>query len=235
MRHFTAILAACILSLSLYSCSNQTGTTKKKLETPKDKFSYAIGLELGVSLQKKKEEIDLAVVFMGMRDTLEKKGNRITAEEAQVIKKESFQRLREKQMAEQKVKAEENKKASETFLTENKSKEGVVTTESGLQYIVLKEGSGQKPKETDKVKVHYAGTLIDGKEFDSSIKRGHPAEFKVGGVIKGWSEALQLMKTGSKYKLFIPPSLAYGERGQGSGVPPNATLIFEVELLEIVK
>ncbi len=235
MRRFITVFATCIFSLSFYSCSNQSGPVNKKLETPKDTFSYAIGLEIGVSLEQMQDEIDLAAVFMGITDTLEKKGNRITAEEAQNVKKEIFQQLREKQMADQKVKGDASKKAGETFLTENKSKEGVVTTESGLQYIVLKEGTGQKPKATDKVKVHYAGTLIDGKEFDSSYKRGQPTEFTVGGVIKGWGEALQLMKTGSKYKLFIPPALAYGERGAGGAVPPNATLIFEVELLEIVK
>ena len=131
--------------------------------------------------------------------------------------------------------AEKNMEEGEKFLSENKKKKGIVTTKSGLQYIVLSEGNGARPKATDKVKVHYKGTLIDGTEFDSSYKRGEPAVFQVKGVIPGWTEALQLMKVGSKYNLFIPSNLAYGQRGAGSKIGPNVTLIFEVELLSIEK
>ncbi len=235
MKQFYAITAALILFISLFSCAKQSETSKKKLTTDQEKFSYAIGLEIGVSLQQMKDKIDLPSLFQAIKDTLAGSGNLLTADEANTIKNDNFKKLREQQMAEQKVKGDASKKEGETFLAQNKTKEGVVTTESGLQYIVLKEGTGPKPTASDKVKVHYAGTLLDGTEFDSSIKRGDPAEFKVGGVIKGWSEALQLMKTGSKYKLFIPPELAYGDRGAGGSIPPNATLVFEVELLEIVK
>jgi len=143
---------------------------------------------------------------------------------------------KEAQAAQQKVKAEQGEKNMQEgpkFLEENKTKEGVVVLPSGLQYKVLTEGTGKSPKATDKVKVHYKGTLINGKEFDSSYKRGTPAEFPVNGVIKGWTEALQLMKEGSKWMLYLPSDLAYGPRGAGGDIGPNATLIFEVELLEV--
>lgn len=235
MKQFYTITAMLILFISLLSCDKQAETSKKELTTDKEKFSYAIGLEIGVSLEQMKDEIDLPSVFQAIKDTLSGNKTLLTADEALAVKNEVFKTLREKQMAEQKQKGEESKKAGDTFLADNKSKEGVVTTESGLQYIVLKEGTGPKATASDKVKVHYKGTLLDGTEFDSSYKRGNPAEFKAGGVIKGWTEALQLMNAGSKYKLFIPPELAYGERGAGAKIPPNSTLIFEVELLEIVK
>jgi FKBP-type peptidyl-prolyl cis-trans isomerase len=143
--------------------------------------------------------------------------------------------MQSKQMAKMKTDGEKNVKDGEAFLAANKAKKGVIVTATGLQYSVIKEGTGPVPKVTDMVKVHYRGTLIDGKEFDSSIKRGQPVEFRVNGVIPGWTEALQLMKTGSKYKLVIPSNLGYGERGAGQDIGPNAVLVFDVELLEIVQ
>ena len=143
--------------------------------------------------------------------------------------------LREHQMAGMKASSEKNTQEGETFLAANKTKPGVITTASGLQYIIEKQGTGPKPKATDKVKVNYEGTLIDGKIFDSSIKRGQPVEFPVNGVIPGWTEALQLMPVGSKFKLFVPANLGYGDRGAGPDIGPGAVLIFEVELLGIVK
>jgi FKBP-type peptidyl-prolyl cis-trans isomerase FklB len=141
--------------------------------------------------------------------------------------------LRDKQQAKRKAEGDENLKAGEVFLAENRKKEGVVTLPNGLQYKILKAGGGRKPTEADTVEVNYRGTLIDGTEFDSSYKRGKPVTFKVTGVIKGWTEALKLMPVGSKWQLFIPPQLAYGERGAGQAIGPNATLIFEIELLAI--
>ena len=147
-----------------------------------------------------------------------------------------FQKQQKAKMEEtNKVDAEKNKKAGEEFLAANKVKEGIVTTESGLQYRVINEGSGPKPTETDNVTVHYKGTLIDGEEFDSSYKRNQPATFPVNGVIKGWTEALQLMSKGSKWELFIPSEIAYGPNGAGGAIGPNEVLIFEVELIDINK
>jgi len=154
----------------------------------------------------------------------------LTPEEMMAVSK----KMQEEQMKKMQAKGSENKIAGEKFLAENKTKEGIVTTESGLQYKVIKEGEGLIPTIDHTVKVHYTGTLLDGTKFDSSVDRGTPAEFRVGGVIKGWTEALQLMKVGSKYQLFIPSELAYGERGAGADILPNSTLIFDVELLEIV-
>ena len=235
MKRFYSCFTVLILFVSFFSCTQQTETVKKELTSDQEKFSYAIGMEVGVSLMQMKDEIDLPSLFQAIKDTLTGNKTLMTADEAFAVKNQVFKQLREKHMATQQKKGEESKKAGDSFLSENKAKEGVITTESGLQYTVLKEGTGKKPTAKDKVRVHYKGTLLDGKEFDSSYKRGQPAEFQVGGVIKGWTEALQLMKVGSKYKLFIPPDLAYGDRGAGDQIPPNATLVFEVELLEIVK
>ncbi|MCA9399815.1 MAG: FKBP-type peptidyl-prolyl cis-trans isomerase, partial [Candidatus Omnitrophica bacterium] len=158
---------------------------------------------------------------------------RVTGEEAQVLMQELAQNVQQKVIKQQKEISTKNAEESEAFLAANKEKEGVKTTESGLQYLVLSEGDGPTPTAASRVKVHYSGTLIDGTEFDSSYKRGQPAVFPVGAVIKGWTEALQMMKVGSKYKLFIPSNLAYGKQGAGAIVGPNAVLIFEVELLGI--
>ncbi len=212
------------------------------LKTAREKLSYSIGLQLGTSLKEIKEDIDFSVAVQGIEDSFKDKKLLLTKEEIMKELTAFSQKMQKKQMKimeEQKKKMEalgkENKKQGEAFLAENKGKKNVVTTKSGLQYIVLSKGKGQKPEATDQVKVHYKGTLIDGTEFDSSYKRGEPVTFPVNQVIPGWTEALQLMNVGSKYQLFIPSDLAYGERAASPQIGPNATLIFEVELLSIEK
>ena len=170
-----------------------------------------------------------------MKDQFNEKPLLVTEEEAQTIMREFSMKMREKMEEKNKILAKRNIKEENKFLKKNKKKKGITTTDSGLQYLVLKQGDGPKPSSTDKVKVHYRGTTIDGTEFDSSYKRGEPVTFPVTGVIKGWTEALLLMDVGGKYKLFIPSELAYGRRGAGQHIGPSAMLIFEVELLGIEK
>ena len=168
-----------------------------------------------------------------MKDIFAGAKPQLTDEEVQQVMQDFQKKMMAKQMAAREEGLAKNKGEGEKFLAENKKKEGVKTTASGLQYKVIKDGTGKTPKATDTVKTHYRGTLINGTEFDSSYKRGEPAEFPVNGVIKGWTEALQLMKEGAKWQLFIPSNLAYGERGAGQAIGPNATLIFDIELLDI--
>ncbi len=203
------------------------------LKTPKDKFSYALGMNLGASLHKQSVDVDPNMVAQGLRAALAGGKTLLTQEEAQAALMEVQNELRKKQQEKMQVAGEANKKEGEAFLASNKAKEGVVTLPSGLEYKILKEGNGPKPTASDSVVCNYRGTLINGTEFDSSYKRGQPATFPVNGVIKGWTEALQLMQVGSKWQLFVPSSLAYAERGAGGDIGPNATLIFEVELLSI--
>jgi len=203
------------------------------LKTPKDKFSYALGMNLGASLHKQSVDVDPNMVAQGLRAALAGGKTLLTQEEAQAALTEVQNELRKKQQEKMQVAGESNKKEGEAFLASNKAKEGVVTLPSGLEYKILKEGNGPKPTASDSVVCNYRGTLINGTEFDSSYKRGQPATFPVNGVIKGWTEALQLMPVGSKWQLFVPSSLAYAERGAGGEIGPNATLIFEVELLSI--
>jgi len=203
------------------------------LKTPKDKFSYALGMNLGASLHKQSVDVDPNMVAQGLRAALAGGKTLLTQEEAQAALMEVQNELRKKQQEKMQVAGEANKKEGEAFLAANKAKEGIVTLPSGLEYKILKEGTGPKPTASDSVVCNYRGTLINGTEFDSSYKRGQPATFPVNGVIKGWTEALQLMPVGSKWQLFVPSSLAYAERGAGGDIGPNATLIFEVELLSI--
>ena len=203
------------------------------LKTPRDKFSYALGMNLGASLHKQSVDVDPNMVAQGLRAALAGGKTLLTQEEAQAALMEVQNELRKKQQEKMQVAGEANKKEGEAFLASNKAKEGVVTLPSGLEYKILKEGNGPKPTASDSVVCNYRGTLISGTEFDSSYKRGQPATFPVNGVIKGWTEALQLMPVGSKWQLFVPSSLAYAERGAGGDIGPNATLIFEVELLSI--
>ena len=204
-----------------------------ELKDQKDRVSYSIGLDIGTTLKRQMIEVNPELMNNGIHDGLS--GNKPLLNEQQVKETMSvFQKeMMAKQAATKKAAGEKNAAEGTKFLTANKTKEGVKTTASGLQYKVLKEGSGPTPKATDTVKVNYRGTTIDGTEFDSSYKRGEAASFPVNRVIKGWTEALQLMKVGSKYQLFIPADLAYGERGAGADIGPNASLIFDVELLGI--
>jgi len=213
------------------------GQEPSTLTTEKEKLSYALGVSVGNQLRAQSVDLDVDVYARGLKDALSGGKILLTDAELREIVTAFQNELRSKQMALQNQKnqelAEKNKTEGEAFLAQNKSAEGVVTLPSGLQYKILKEGAGEKPKPTDTVVCHYRGTLIDGTEFDSSIKRNEPATFAVGGVIKGWTEALQLMPVGSKWQLFVPSSLGYGERGAGRQIGPNAALIFEVELISI--
>jgi FKBP-type peptidyl-prolyl cis-trans isomerase FklB len=203
------------------------------LKDTKDKVSYSIGLDIGMTFKKQKIELNSDALVAGVKDGLSGVQPLLTEDEVRQVMTTFSKEMTEKTAMANKEAAEKNTAEGGKFLTENKNKPGVKTTASGLQYKVVKEGSGSPPKETDTVVVNYRGTLIDGTEFDSSYKRGEPATFPVNRVIKGWTEALQLMKPGSKYQLFIPASLAYGERGAGGAIGPNATLIFEVELVNV--
>jgi FKBP-type peptidyl-prolyl cis-trans isomerase FklB len=202
------------------------------LKDQKEKLSYALGMDLGNQFRRQSVEVDPDLFVKGLKDSLSGSKTLLTEQEARAVITELQNEIRKKQMAIAKEVGDKNKKEGDAFLAENKTKEGVVTLVSGLQYKILKAGEGRKPTIDDSVVCHYRGTLINGTEFDSSYKRNQPATFPVKGVIKGWTEALQLMPTGSKWQLFIPSTLAYGERGAGN-VGPSATLIFEVELISI--
>jgi len=215
-------------------------TAPGTLTTDKDKTSYAIGADLGMKLKQAEIDVDPAILSRAVKDILSGGKTAMTEDEVRAKLTDLTKGLQAKQQENQKKQAEadkvlgdKNRKDGETFLAENKSKEGVVSLPSGLQYKILKTGDGPKPTPQDTVTCNYRGTLLDGKEFDSSYKRGQPASFPVGGVIKGWTEALQLMPVGSKWQLFIPADLAYGDRRAGPDITPGSTLIFEVELLSI--
>jgi FKBP-type peptidyl-prolyl cis-trans isomerase FklB len=202
------------------------------LKTQKDKINYGIGVSVLRNFKQQGIEVDLDVVIKGMKDA--QAGKLLLTEEDLRKTLDAYQaELRQKHVQAMKAAGEINKKEGEAFLSANKKKEGVVTLPSGLQYKILKAGSGKKPTDTDTVECRYKGTLINGTEFDNSERTGKPVSFRVTGVIPGWTEALKLMPVGSKWQLFIPPQLAYGERGAGMQIGPNATLIFEVELLAI--
>lgn len=205
------------------------------MQTDAQKVAYSIGLSIGSNFQSQSLDLDVDHVAEGIRDAMAGKEPRISEDEIRSV----MQRFQEEQMAkmqqEQNVVADKNKTDSEAFLAANAGKEGVQTTESGLQYKVITEGTGATPTGEDTVEVHYRGTLIDGTEFDSSYKRGQTVSFPVNGVIPGWTEALQLMKEGAKYELYIPSDLAYGPGGTGGAIGPNQALIFEVELVSIAK
>jgi FKBP-type peptidyl-prolyl cis-trans isomerase FklB len=215
-----------------------TATTPKTpaplaLTTQKDKVSYAIGLNIGRSLHKDSVDVDPAIFMRGLKDALAGGKILLTDDEMRTVMTGLQAELRKKQDEQLQQASAANKQAGDAFLAANKTKEGIVTLPSGLQYKILKEGTGPKPAATDTVMCNYRGTLLDSKEFDSSYKRGQPAAIPVSGVIKGWTEALQLMPVGSKWQLFIPPDLAYGNQAAGPDIGPGSTLIFEVELLSI--
>jgi len=202
---------------------------KSGLKNQKEKMSYIIGMDIGNNLKKQSIDIDPNILAKGVKDALSGSQPLLTEQEV----RETTMAFQKEMMAKQEEVGKKNKREGETFLAENKKKEGVKTLPSGLQYKVIKAGTGKKPKLTDTVTTHYRGTLINGTEFDSSYRRGQSISFQVNGVIPGWTEALQLMEEGAKWQLFIPSNLAYGERGAGRDIGPNATLIFEIELLSI--
>ena len=208
------------------------GEEKTELNNQKDKISYALGADMGNNLKKFEIDVNIDFYTKGMKDALSGGKVLLTEQEIRSILMAMQKDLQAKQQEKMKAQGEKNKKDGETYLAENKKKEGVTALPSGLQYKVIAEGKGNSPKDTDTVMVHYKGTLVDGTEFDSSYKRNEPASFPVTGVIKGWTEALKLMKEGAKWQLFIPANLAYGESGRPS-IPPNSVLIFEVELIKI--
>ena len=217
----------------LFLVSQVSAEENLVLKNQKDKVSYIIGMEMGKNFKKQSIDIDPDILTRGIKDAISGGKPLLTEQEVQ----ETMATFQKEMMAKQEELAkklgEKNKKEGEAFLAENKKKEDVKTLLSGLQYKVVKAGTGKKPKLTDTVTTHYRGTLIDGTEFDSSYRRGQPVSFPVAGVIPGWTEALQLMEEGAKWQLFIPPNLAYGERGGGRDIGPNATLIFEIELISI--
>ncbi|GGZ91646.1 FKBP-type peptidyl-prolyl cis-trans isomerase [Algibacter mikhailovii] len=226
-------LSLVTLVLLVVSC-NKNGVTKKPLKTELDSVSYAIGLDVARNVKNSFDEFDSDLFIQGFINASDSSDVLLEQADAQKVVQAYFQKKQKKMAEEAQAQGEANRVEGVAFLEANKSKEGVQTTESGLQYIVLKEGSGEKPTTTSKVKVHYHGTLLDGTVFDSSVDRGEPAEFGVTQVIKGWTEGLQLMPLGSKYKFFIPQELAYGANPRpGGAIKPYATLIFDVELLEI--
>jgi FKBP-type peptidyl-prolyl cis-trans isomerase FklB len=203
------------------------------LKTQKDKLSYVIGLNIGKSLHKDSVDIDTAIFTRGVKDAISGAKTLLTEDEMKAVMTTLQTELRKKQEETMQAAGEINKKEGDAFLAENKTKDGVVTLPSGLQYKIITAGTGPKPTAADSVVCNYRGTLLNGTEFDSSYKRGQPATFPVSGVIKGWTEAVQLMPVGSKWQLFVPADLAYGNRGAGPDIGPNATLIFEVELISI--
>lgn len=226
MRIF--ILSALVLLLAGVALAEP-----QEFKSEKEKLSYSMGVATGTQLKRQEIDADVDMFAKGIRDVISGTPLMLSEQEVQETLIKFQKELAEKQAEKAKAASEKNKKEGEAFLAENKKKEGVKTLPSGLQYRVVKEGTGGMPKETDTVVTNYRGKLIDGTEFDSSYKRGQPATFPVKGVIKGWTEALQLMKEGSTWELFVPADLAYGERGAGSVIGPNATLIFEVELISI--
>jgi FKBP-type peptidyl-prolyl cis-trans isomerase FklB len=228
MRYFIVIIFSIVF---LFNVCHAQG--KVELKDQKDKESYSLGYQFGHNLKAQGVDINLDVYTSGIKDALGGKESQMSQEEIRAAITSLQQRLQAARQKEMKEMAAKNLEEGKKFLAENQKKEGIKALPNGLQYKVLTEGTGKSPKAEDTVTVNYKGTLIDGTEFDSSYKRGQPATFQVKGVIPGWTEALQLMKEGSKWQLFIPPELAYGERGAGREIGPNATLIFEVELLTV--
>ena len=241
MKTIKFLSVAVFTSAVLISC-NKNGVTNKPIETQIDSVSYAIGVDMANKMKTGFNEVDVDLFVQGLRNGLDSTNVLIEKENINTVIQKYFQA---KQIEDQKKQQEaalnkseetynDNKVAGENFLEENKEKEGVQTTASGLQYIILKEGSGAKPEAATKVKGHYHGTTIEGEVFDSSVDRGTPSEFGLNQVIPGWTEGVQLMSVGAKYKFFVPQALAYGSRQGSPKIKPFSTLIFEVELLEIL-
>jgi FKBP-type peptidyl-prolyl cis-trans isomerase FklB len=242
MKNYILVATACA---ALVACKGEAGSEESTaaaaenaavtLQSEEQKASYAIGMRFGEGMGRDLKELDIKAFYNGFEDGFHGKEPKMTPEEM-VATMQALQSRKMKEQQEAQTKAlEENKGVGEEFLATNKEREGVVVTESGLQYEVITKGDGETPDENDKVNVHYHGTLPDGTVFDSSVERGEPISFAVNGVIKGWTEALQLMKVGDKWKLYIPSDLAYGARGAGPKIGPNQVLLFDVELLGVEK
>jgi FKBP-type peptidyl-prolyl cis-trans isomerase FklB len=229
MKYFTLG----ILSMALLACQGNTQEKSTAMKSHQDSVSYCIGLDIGKTLQQQMIEVNPELVARGIQERLKGVTPKLTDDQVKSILSALQEEMMTKHNEKAKMQGEQNKKDGASFLSENTKDKDVVVLPSGLQYKVITMGTGKKPRADQTVTVNYAGTLLDGTEFDSSYKRGEPATFPVNGVIKGWTEALQLMPVGSKWKLFIPAGLAYGEGGAGGVIGPNATLIFDVELLAI--
>jgi FKBP-type peptidyl-prolyl cis-trans isomerase len=231
MKSFKYLLGTAAAVALAWESGAADAAASKGLESQKQKASYGVGMNVGKSFRSDLIDLDIDAFMNGFKDALAGKESAVSTADLE----KAMADLRADVSKKSEERAAANKKSGEDFLAKNKTNKDVKTTESGPQYTIEKEGTGPTPKATDSVKVHYRGTLIDGTEFDSSYKRGEPAVFPVGGVIKGWGEALQLMKVGSKWKVFIPSAIAYGEQGQPPIIPPASVLIFEIELLGIEK
>lgn len=237
IHRFTFLLMLFVFIACGKSASESAANPLKgeDLDNQKKKVSYAIGLDIGKNFKERAMDLDMDILIKGLRDAQGGAKPLLSDEEIQKVMTQFQQDMMKAEQEKRTGQAQVNKTKEEAFLKENAKKPGIKVTASGLQYMVITEGTGPQPKATDTVKVHYRGTLLDGSEFDSSYKRNQPAVFPLNGVIKGWTEALQLMKVGSKWQIFLPAGLAYGENGAGQVIGPNATLIFDVELLGIEK
>ena len=238
------IVAAGLMMVGVSAVQAQTGAPPAKpgapaanpadpLSTTAGQASYAIGMNIGNSIKNDGLEVNLQALIAGIADAMAGNKSKLTDAQAQAAVQEFVTAMQARQAERMKSAGDKNKRDGEAFLATNKQKQGVVTLPSGLQYMVIKAGNGKQPKLTDTVTTHYHGTLIDGTVFDSSVARGEPATFSVGGVIRGWTEALQLMKVGDKWRLFVPSELAYGPRSPSPEIGPNSVLVFDVELLNI--
>ncbi len=226
-------LVACLVAPGLVGAADAEKAVE--LKSFKDKLSYSMGLDMGTYLNGIGEELNYDRLLLGLKNGFDGSKSLLSIEEMQSVQKEFAEKMKMKQEAQLKVLQEENQKAGDAYLAANKAKKGVIVTESGLQYEVVKEGEGAKPTAEDTVKVHYKGSNIDGIAFDDSNKRGEPAVFGVTQVVPGWTEVLQLMKEGSSYRVVIPPSLAYGEQGVPPMIEPNSVLVFDIDLISIEK
>ena len=234
MNRIVIVLISLVILLPFLSlATDQKKDSDVELKTFADKISYVLGQEIGNGFKESPTNINLELFMRGIKDSLDNQKSLLDPDEANQIKQEFSRQVQESRANKIAALSEKNQQAEAAFMAENKNKEGVITTQSGLQYTVLKKGDGSKPTRNDTVTVHYRGALLDGTEFDSSYEREQPATFQVAGVIAGWTEALQLMNVGSKFRLFIPSKLAYGKRGAGGRIGPYEMLIFDVELLEI--
>ena len=218
-----------ILILVVATLACLTVQAESELTTDKEKFSYAVGVQLAQNMLRQAIQLDTEAFIQAVSDVLAAAELKLSPQQMQQVLAAYQERAAEKQ----RNTAQINKAAGEKFLAENRKKEGVMESDNGLQYKIIKQGSGKKPSARDSVAVHYRGTLIDGREFDSSYKRGQPITLPVSGVIQGWQEILPMMPTGSKWRIYVPSQLAYGERGAGTDIGPNATLIFDIELLSV--